>query len=151
LLAVQCSLGLGLHGDDASGPRYLELEAGVARDGHELHITWLPQDEVVRPREVDYLEGERLAMVIACVFEGDRQGNLLEGDTLFARDHFVEWIWADLELIPGKPLFLKGVEVQEVEATAPIHEGFIEPGHCDWRVDNEGKPPRLRDIVRVIC
>jgi hypothetical protein len=40
LLAVQRSLSLGLHGDDPSRPGYLELEIGVAGDGHEPDITW---------------------------------------------------------------------------------------------------------------
>jgi hypothetical protein len=42
LLAIQRLLGLGLHGDDIGGSGYLELEVGIARDGHELHITWPP-------------------------------------------------------------------------------------------------------------
>jgi hypothetical protein len=55
---------------------------------------------------------------------------------LFAQDHSVEWVWATLELVTGKPQPLKGVEVHEVEATA-----------LDQRIDNEGKPPRFRDAI----
>jgi hypothetical protein len=58
---------------------------------------------VVRPGEVGYPKGEHLSAVIACVLEGDRQGNSPEGDELLARDHSVEWMWVALELIPGKP------------------------------------------------
>jgi hypothetical protein len=47
LLAVQCLLGLGLHVDDVVWSRYLELEVGVAGDGHELGVTWPPHDDVV--------------------------------------------------------------------------------------------------------
>jgi hypothetical protein len=36
---IQRSLSFGLRGDDPCGPRYLELEVGVARDGHELDVT----------------------------------------------------------------------------------------------------------------
>jgi hypothetical protein len=36
---VQHSLSLGLHSDNPGGPGYLELEVGVAGDGHELDIT----------------------------------------------------------------------------------------------------------------
>jgi hypothetical protein len=56
LLTVQHSLGLGLHGDDVDWPEYFELEVGIARDGHEVYVTWPPQDDVVRPGEVDHLE-----------------------------------------------------------------------------------------------
>jgi hypothetical protein len=33
-------LSLDLHGDDADGSEYLELEGGVAWDDHELDVTW---------------------------------------------------------------------------------------------------------------
>jgi hypothetical protein len=49
-----------------------------------------------------------------------------------------------------KPHPLKGLEVHEVEATASIHAGLSEPGHPDQWVDNEGKPPRLGDAIRVV-
>jgi hypothetical protein len=39
LLIVQCSFGLGVHGDDAGKPRYLELQVGVAGDDHQLNVT----------------------------------------------------------------------------------------------------------------
>jgi hypothetical protein len=65
-------LRLGLHGDDTDRSRYLELEVGVAGDGHEHDITRLPQDNVVRPGEVDYQKHERLDAVVARVSEGDR-------------------------------------------------------------------------------
>jgi hypothetical protein len=55
-----------------------------------------------------------------------------------------------LELVTGKPQPLKGVEVHEVKAAAPIHESLSEPGCHDQRIDNEGKPPRLRDAIRVV-
>jgi hypothetical protein len=35
MCVVQHSLSLGLYGDDPGGPEYLELEVGVAGDGHE--------------------------------------------------------------------------------------------------------------------
>jgi hypothetical protein len=103
LLAVQRSLSLGLHGDDPSRPGYLELEIGVARDGHEPDITWPPQDDVVRSREIDHLQHERLGVVVACISEGYWQSDPPEGDGLLAQDYSVEWVWAALELIPGKP------------------------------------------------
>jgi hypothetical protein len=75
---------LGLHSVDPGGPRYLELEVGLARDGHELDIIWLTQDDVVRPGEFDYLKREHFCAVVARVSEGDRQGDPPERDGLFA-------------------------------------------------------------------
>jgi hypothetical protein len=40
--------------------------------------------------------------------------------------------------------------VQEDEAIAPIHEGFSELGHFDYRVDCEGKSPWLLGTIWVI-
>jgi hypothetical protein len=105
---------------------------------------------VLRLGEVDHLKCERLDAVVACVFERDRQSDPPEGDGLLAQDHSVEWMWATLELVRSKPQPLEGVMVPEVQATAPIHEGFGEPGHPDQRDDYEGKPPRLRDTVWVV-
>jgi hypothetical protein len=96
---------------------------------------------VVRSREIDYLERECLGAVIAHVPEGDRQSDPPKRGGLFARDHSVEWMWAALEQITGKPQHLKGVKVHKVEATAPIHECLGEPGRPDQRVNYEGKPP----------
>jgi hypothetical protein len=70
-------------------------------------------------------------VVVAHVSKGDRQGDSLKRDGLFAQDHSVEWVWAALELVMDKPHPLKGLEVHEVEATASIHEGLSEPGHPD--------------------
>jgi hypothetical protein len=104
---------------------------------------------VVRPREVDHLKCERLSAVVAHVSECDRQSDPSEGDRLLARDHSVEWMWAALELVLGKPHPLKGVEVHEVEAAAPIHEGFGEPGRPNQRVDFP--PPSNRCLLPLSC
>jgi hypothetical protein len=58
---------------------------------------------VVKPGEVDNLKSKRIGVVIPCVSEGNKPSNPPKGDVLFARDHFVEWMWAALELVPGKP------------------------------------------------
>jgi hypothetical protein len=105
---------------------------------------------VIRPREVDHLKREIFGVVVARVSEGDRQGDPPEGDGLLAQDHSIEWVWTDLELIPGKSQSIKGVEVHEVEAAAPIHEGFGEPGRPDQRINYEGKPFGLGDTIWVI-
>jgi hypothetical protein len=99
----QRSQSHGLHGDDPGKPGYLELEVGVAGDGHELAIKWLPQDNVVRHREINHLKCERLGAVLACVSKGDLQSEPREGDGLLAWDHSIEWMWGALEPVPGKP------------------------------------------------
>jgi hypothetical protein len=93
---------------------------------------------MVRLKEVDYFKHEHLGAVVACVPEGDRQGDPFKVDGLFARDHSVKRVWAALELVLDEPQSLKGVKVYEVEATAPIHEGLSEPGCPNQRVNNEG-------------
>jgi hypothetical protein len=72
LLIVQGPLSLGLHGDDVGWSLYLELEVGVAGNGHGLDVAWPPQDDVIRSEEVDHLKGEHLGAVVAHVSEGDR-------------------------------------------------------------------------------
>jgi hypothetical protein len=59
-------------------------------------------------------------------------------------------VWVGLELVLGKAQHLKGIEVHEVEAAAPVHEGIGEPCCTDQRVNDEGKPPWLGDAIRVI-
>jgi hypothetical protein len=105
---------------------------------------------MVRPEEVDYLECERLGAVVACVSKGDQQGDLPKRDRLISQDHSIERVWAALELVMGKTQPLKGVEVDEVETAASIHDGLSQPGRPDQRVDNEGKPPRLGYAIRVV-
>ena len=45
-------------GDDPTWAQHLELEVGVVGDGHELRVTWSPQNGMVDRGEPDYLEGE---------------------------------------------------------------------------------------------
>jgi hypothetical protein len=105
---------------------------------------------VVRPEEVDYFKCECFSAVVARVFEGDRQGDSFVGDRLLAQNHSVKWVHATLELVLGEPQSLEGVEVHEVDAAVPIHEGLSEPGCSGRWVNNKGKPPWLRDDIRVV-
>jgi hypothetical protein len=92
-----------IHSDDASRSLYLELEIGIARDGHELDVTWPPQDSTVGSREVNHLEGEHLYVAVACISESDMQTDLPEWDGLFTWDHYVERVWVGLEKILVQP------------------------------------------------
>jgi hypothetical protein len=71
MLIVQCLLSLGLHGDDPGRPGHLELEVGVAEDGHELYIARSSQDDVIRPGEVDHLKCKRFGVVVAHASKSD--------------------------------------------------------------------------------
>jgi hypothetical protein len=76
LFAFQRSLVLGFHGDDVSGPLYLELEDGVARHGHEHDVAWPPQDDMVQSREVNHLKCDCLGVIVARIIESDGQIDL---------------------------------------------------------------------------
>jgi hypothetical protein len=106
---------------------------------------------MVKPKEINHLEHKFLGAVIARVSQGDRQSNPPEENRLISKDHFVERVWAGLEMVVSKPQPFECVEVYEVEATAPIHEGLGELGCPDQWVDYEGKPPWLRDVAWVVC
>jgi hypothetical protein len=104
---------------------------------------------MVRLGEVNWLKRERLGAVVAHVSKGDWQGDPPEGNGLFTWDHSVEqvwllWSWSWVSPNPSK------VSVHEVEAAPPIHKGLSESGCPDQRINNEGKPPRLRDAIRVV-
>jgi hypothetical protein len=58
---------------------------------------------MVRPEEVNHVEGARVSVVVTRIPEGDMQTNLPEGDILLARDHSVEWVRADPESVPPQP------------------------------------------------
>jgi hypothetical protein len=116
----------------------------------KLAFPWWRRFESPRMRVVYAYERDHVSAVVACIPEGDQQGDPSEGDRLLAQDHSVKLVWAVLKLILGEPQSLKGVEVHEVEVVAPVHEGLSELGCPNQRVDNEGKPPWLRDAARVV-
>jgi hypothetical protein len=48
------------YGDDPMRARHLELQIGVAGDGHEFGVAWPAQYGMVGARKVCYLKGEHL-------------------------------------------------------------------------------------------
>jgi hypothetical protein len=60
-----------LEGDDPLWARHLELQVGVAGDGHELGEAWPTEEGMVDAREVDHLEGERLLAKVVQLAKGD--------------------------------------------------------------------------------
>jgi hypothetical protein len=105
---------------------------------------------MVRAEEIDNFKCEHLCAVVACVPEGNRQGDPSKRCRVLAQDYSIEWVWVALELVRGKAQSFKRVKVHESEATALIHEGLGEPGCPDQRVDDEGKSSWLRDAIRVV-
>jgi hypothetical protein len=80
---------------------------------------------VIGPEKVDHIESECFGVVVACVFEGDRQSNLPEGDGLLARDHFIEWVWVIFELVPISPSLSKVSRYMSLRALPPSTRAFV--------------------------
>lgn len=55
LLVVCLGCGCGDH-DDPSWARHLDLQAPIVWDSHELCVTWLSQQSMVRTSEINHLE-----------------------------------------------------------------------------------------------
>ena len=75
-LALISALEGGADGDDPAGTRYLQLKVGIVGNGHELRVTWTPQDGVESSREPHYVEGEGLSPVIGLIPESYEQIDL---------------------------------------------------------------------------
>jgi len=54
--------GRGIHGDDSLWLGHPELHAIIVRNGHELHVAWVPKQCMVGAQEVHLLEGEDLLL-----------------------------------------------------------------------------------------
>jgi hypothetical protein len=54
------------------------------------------------------------------------------------------------ELCPLDPQEVKGLGIDDVEATAPVHEHLGEVRVGDDGIDDERVDPRIRDIVWVV-
>ena len=63
-LTFVSALERGADGDDPAGARHFQLQVCIIGNGHELRITWSPQDGVESPREPHYVEGEGLGPVM---------------------------------------------------------------------------------------
>jgi hypothetical protein len=61
----------GVDSDDPVGPRYLELEVGVVRDGHELPVAWPPQHDVIGATEPHHLKGKGFLPKVGRIPKGD--------------------------------------------------------------------------------
>ena len=136
----------GADGDDPAWARHLQLEVGVVGDGHELYVTRSPQNGVVDQGEPNYLEGEGLCPIVGWIPEGDGQVDLPDWYGLLSQHDAVE-------KRPGRPDArsvdadgIKCLYVNDVEATAPVHQYLGEPLRADDRVDHE----QVCDSIQVV-
>jgi hypothetical protein len=64
-------LAAALDGDDPLWAEYLEIEVGVAGDGHELGKERMTEEGMADTGEVDNLKGEWLLAEVVRLAEGD--------------------------------------------------------------------------------
>jgi hypothetical protein len=104
----------GVDGDEPVGARHLELEVGVARDGHELHIAWhVPWNPTTSKVRVSFLKLDRSPKVIGrSICPRDRA--CFPGDTMERCS-----AWAELGL--ANSLGIKSLGIHDVEAATPVH------------------------------
>ena len=105
---------------------------------------------MVRPREVHHLEGKYLRADIGSVAKHDGQVDLLERARLRPWDHVVEGRahWAELRL--GDVHGIEGVNVEDVEAAASVHQHLGGALLADNGVDDERVAPRSSDMGGMV-
>jgi hypothetical protein len=62
----------------------------------------------------------------------------------------MEWRCVGSQPRPTDPHEVESLGVQDVEATAPVHQDLSESGVVDDGVDDEWVVPRVRDVIRVV-
>jgi hypothetical protein len=141
----------GSDGDDPVGARHLELEVGVVGYGHELGVAWSPQHCVVGSSEPDHLKREGFLSEVGGSPEVDGQIELSEGldalpgdDPVIGRHTGPDRGQIDLQ----EP---EGLDVDDVEAAASIHEDLGELDVANDGVDNERVLSWAQHAVRVVA
>jgi hypothetical protein len=92
---------------------------------------------MVGPAEPDNLEGEGFPPEIGRSPKAYGKINLSERGGMLSWHDTMEWWYVGLEPSPTNPHEVEGLDVQDVEATAPIHQDLSESGVADDRVNNE--------------
>jgi len=150
-LALKSMLIRRSHGNNPARTRHFQLEVRVVRDGHELRVTWPPQDGVVGALETHHLEGEGFLSEIGRIPECYGQVDLPE------RYRLLPWHEAMKRSLRGSkahsvdPHGVEGVDVEDVQATASVHQNPHEALGADDRVDDQWASPWLGDAVRVVA
>jgi hypothetical protein len=141
----------GSDGDDLVGARHLELKVGVVGDGHELGVAWSPQHCVVGSSEPDHLEREGFLLEVGGSPETDRQIELPKGLDTLPRDDPVKGCCAGPNRGQIDLQEPEGLDVDDVEAAASVHEDLGKPDVADDGIDNERVLPRARHAVGVVA
>jgi hypothetical protein len=133
------------------GVTHLELKVRVAGDDHELGVARTPQHRMVGPSEPDHLEREGFPAEVGGSSEADGQIELPKGQDALSRDDPVKGrrIGPDRGQVDLQEP--KGLSVDDVEATASVHEDLGEPGVADDRIDNERVPSWARHAIGVVA
>jgi hypothetical protein len=137
----------GADGDDPVGARHLELEVGVVGDGHELGIAWSPQYCVVGSSEPDHLEREGFLSEVGGSPEADGQIELSKGLDAFSGDDLVKGRRAGPDRGQIDLQEPDGLDIDDVEAAASVHEDLGKPDVADDGIDNERVLSRARHVV----
>jgi hypothetical protein len=140
----------GADGDDPIGARHLELEVGVVGDGHELGVAWSPQHCMVGSSEPDHLDREGFLSEVRGSPEADRQIELFKGLDALPGNDPVKGRCAGPHRGQIDLQEPEGVGVDDVEATASVHEDLGEPDVADDGINNERVLPRARHAVGVV-
>ena len=94
---------------------------------HELSQSRTPKESVVRAAEVDHLEPDRLAAIVALGTEDHVQPDLADWGMRLTRHDAVEDGVAGKHLHLTDPQLVQGILVQDVDAAATVDETVAEP------------------------
>ena len=140
----------GADGDDPLGPGHLQLQVGVVGDSHELGVARAPDDGVVRASKSHYFKGENLLPEVGRRAKTDRQVDSTYRQRLLPWYDTMEAARAWLELRPFDAEEVEGLEVDDVQAAAAIHQHLRESGVDDDRVDDEWVDARGDYLVGMV-
>jgi hypothetical protein len=130
----------GSDGDDPVGAWHLELEVCVVRDGHELGVARPSQHRMVGPSEPDHLEREGFLSEVGGSSEVDGQIELSKGQDALSGDDPMKGRRTSPDRGQIDPQEPEGLGIDDVEATASVHEDLGEPGVANDGVDDERVP-----------
>jgi hypothetical protein len=140
----------GSNGDDPVGARLLELEVSVVGDGHELGVARSPQHRMVGSSEPDHLEREGFLSEVGGSSEADGQIELSEGQDTLPGDDPMKGRRTGPDRGQIDLQEPEGLGVDDVEATASVHEDLGEPGVADDGVNDERVLSWARHAVGVV-
>jgi hypothetical protein len=140
----------GSNGDDPVGACHLELEVCVVGDDHELGVARSPQHRVVGPSEPDHLEREGFPAEVGGSSKADGQIKLSKGQDALPGDDPMKGCDTSPDRRQIDPQEPESLGVDDVEATAPVHEDLGEPGVADDGIDNERVLYWARHAVGVV-